>query len=164
MGFDIQKFETADYKFREKRVPVPELKTFFSDDEPAEWVIRSLTGSELAAVRDSVQRAKDMESIIEGLASGTGRDRVQAVKDALGIDGAPDDHIRRLTMLELGTVSPKVQRKHIVKLSEIAPVLFTSLTTEIMSLTGQGKSLGESIASGESQESSQASPSAPGAE
>jgi hypothetical protein len=164
MGFNIQKFETADYKFREKRVPVPELKAFFSDDEPAEWVIRSLTGAELAAVRDSVQRAKDMESIIEGLASGTGKDKVQAVKEALGIDGAPDDHIRRLTMLEIGTVSPKVQRKHIVKLSEIAPVLFTSLTTEIMSLTGQGKSLGESIASGESQESSQASPSAPGAE
>jgi hypothetical protein len=164
MGFDIQKFETADYKAREKRVPVPELKAFFGADEAAEWVIRSLTGAELASVRDSVQRAKDMESIIDGLASGGGKEKIQAVKDAMGIDGAPDDHVRRLTMLELGTVSPKVQRKHVVKLSEVAPVLFTSLTTEIMSLTGQGKSLGESIASGGSQESKQASPSAPGAD
>ena len=164
MGFDIQKFETADFKFREKRIPVPELKAFFAADEPAEWAIRSLTGAELAAVRDSVQRAKDMESIIDGLAGGNGKEKVQAVKDAMGIDGAPDDHIRRLTMLELGTVSPKIQRKHIVKLSEAFPVLFTTMSTEIMSLTGQGKSLGESIASGEIPESEQASPSAPGAD
>ena len=163
MGFDLNKFETSDYKFREKRIPVPMLSAFFNGEEP-EWVVRNLTGSELAAVRDSVQRAKDMESIVEGLASGSGKEKVEAVKDALGITGDPEDHIRRLTMLELGTVSPKIKRKHAVRLSEIFPVMFTTLTNEIMSLTGQGKSLGESIASGESQESSPASPSAPGAE
>lgn len=164
MGFDLQKFETADFKFREKKVPVPQLASFFGDGEPAEWIVRNLTGAELAAVRDSIQRAKDLESIVEGLASDSGKDKIQAVKDAMGITGDPEDHIRRLTMLELGTVSPKIQRKHAVRLGEAYPVLFTTLTHEIMSLTGQGKSLGESIASGEIQESSQVSPSAPGAE
>jgi len=161
MGFDFQKFETADYKFREKRVPVPELKSFFGEGEPAEWVVRNLTGAELAAVRDSIQRSKDIEGMIEGLAGSNAKEKIEAIKEALGVTGDSDDHIRRLTMLELGTVSPKIQRKHAVRLSEIAPVLFTSLTTEIMNLTGQGKSLGESIASGESQESKPASPSAP---
>jgi len=164
MGFDFNKFETADFKFREKRIPVPELSSFFADGDPAEWVVRNLTGAELAAVRDSVQRAKDLESIIEGLASGGGKEKVQAVMAAMGIDGGtPDDHVRRLAMLEAGTVSPKIQRKHAVRLGEVFPVLFTTLTNEIMSLTGQGKSLGESIASGEIQESSQVSPSVPGA-
>lgn len=160
MGFDIQKFETADFRFREKRIDVPELKLFFGDGEPAEWVVRNLTGSELAAVRDSVQRSKDIESIIEGLA-GSEKEKVQAVQAAMGLTGDSEDHIRRLTILELGTVSPKIKRKHAVRLSEVCPVIFTSLTTEIMSLTGQGKSLGEPIASGEIQTSGQLSPSAP---
>ena len=163
MGFDIQKFETADYKFREKRIPVPELKPFFNG-ETAEWVVRNLTGAELAAVRDSVQRSKDIEAIIEGLASKNGKDKVEAIKDALGITGDSDDYIRRLTVLELGTVSPKIARKHAVKLSEAHGVLFSTLTNEIYNLSGQGKSLGEPIASGEIPESGQVSPSAPGAE
>lgn len=163
MGFDIQKFETADFKFREKRVPVPDLKPFFNGDDPV-WTVRNLTGAELALVRDSVQRAKDLESIIDALAKGSGKDKVDAIREAMGITGDSDDYIRRLTVLELGTVSPKIQRKHAVKLSEAHGVLFTSLTNEIYQLSGQGKSLGEPIASGEIPESEQASPSAPGAE
>jgi hypothetical protein len=164
MGFDLKKFETEQYKHRERTVTVPRLAVFFGEGEAAEWIVRGLTAIEIAQVRESKKKAKDIEGVVERLASSLASDKMGAVMEALGIDGdTPDDYVQRLTMLELASVNPKITRRHAVKLADVSSVDFFRLTDEILSLTGQGK-LGESSASGTTPESGQALPSAPGAD
>ena len=164
-GFNLEKFEAEGFKARELAVPVPELSAFFDEGAEAVWRIRGLTGAEVARVKDSVQRAKDLDGLIAKLASANAKDKIAAVLEAfgLGADGESDDYVRRLTLLELGSVVPKVSRHHAVKVSEVAPLAFYRITDEIYTLTGRGK-LGESNASGTIPESGQASPSVPGAD
>lgn len=164
MGFNIKKFETEQYKHRERTIPVPRLAAFFGEGEAAEWIVRGLTAIEIAQVRESKKRAQNIEGIIERLASNVPDEKMAAIKDALGIDAeTPDDYVQRVTMLEIASVNPKVKRPHAVKLAEAAAMDFYRLTDEIMSLTGAGK-LGESSASGTTPESEQASSSVPGAD
>lgn len=164
-GFNLEKFEAEGFRSREGSVAVPELSAFFAEGVDPVWQIRGLTGSEVAKVRDSVQRAKDLDGLVAKLASSSTRDKVDAVMEAfgLGISGEADDFVRRLTLLELGSVDPKIKREHAVKVSEVAPLAFYRLTDEIYTLTGRGK-LGESNGSGTTPESGQVSPSVPGAE
>ena len=162
MVFDLSKFESEQYRHREVVVAVPELTSFFPEGAPPEWKIRGLTGIETARVRESVQRANDLEAIVSNLAAQASKEKAQAMLDALGLvrDATPDDYVRRLTMLEIGSVDPQIKRHHAVKVAEVAPLAFYRLTDEIMVLMGQGK-LSESNASGTSPESGQASPSVP---
>ena len=46
MSFNINKFETTQFKHREVVIPVPELKEFFDDDETPEWTVRGITGGD----------------------------------------------------------------------------------------------------------------------
>lgn len=148
MSFDLKKFETTNFSYREKEIDVPALKEFFSSKEKPRWKIRGLTGIELAMVRESVNKNKDIESMIEMLAGGKSEEKIGAIKEALGLsDKAPDDWVRRVTILMLGSVEPKVERSLAVRLGESHPVTFSMLTDQIQILTGQGK-LGESSASG----------------
>jgi hypothetical protein len=164
MGFDLTKFETEQYRHRESVIAVPALAKFFTEGEKAEWKVRGLTGIEIAKVRESKKRAQNIEGLIERIASNVLSEKVTAVMDALGIDAdSPDDYVQRLTMLEIGSVSPKIRRPHAVKLADVSPIEFHRLTDEIMNLTGQGK-LGESSASGTTPESGQASPLPPEAD
>jgi hypothetical protein len=148
VSFDLKKFETTNFNYREKEIDVPELKDFFSGKKKPKWKIRGLTGIELAEVRASVNRNKDIESMIEMLASDISKEKVDAFKDALGLsDKAPADWVRRVAILKLGSVDPEMNQENAVKLGETFPVTFSTLTDQIQILTGQGK-LGESSASG----------------
>ena len=164
-GFDLGRFETEQLKQREKAVPVAELAAFFGNGSPPEWRIRGLSGIEVALVHDSARRSKDLDGIIKGLASNVSSEKTDAIKAAFGIspDATPDDYVKRLTMLELGSIEPKIRRDHAVKVAEFNALVFYRLTDEIMLLTGMGKQ-SESSASGTSPESGQVSPSAPGAD
>lgn len=164
-GFNLERFEAEGFKAREAEIDVPELAAFFDEGARAVWKIRSLTASEVARVRDSVTRARDLEGLVQRLAATGAKEKAAAVLEALGIvaESEPDDFVRRLTLLELGSVEPKIARPVAVKISEVAPLAFYRLTDEIYSLTGKGK-LGESSAFGTSPESGQASPSVPGAD
>lgn len=161
--FDLERFETESFKFREAEVAVPELAQFF-DGGAAVWKIRGLTGAEVARVRDSVTRAKDLEGLVERLAASSAKDKAEAVLEVFGIGGSEaDDYVRRLTLLEIGSVAPKIRREHAVKVSEIAALAFYRLTDEIYNLTGKGK-LGESSAFGMNPESGPVLPLVPGAD
>ncbi len=164
-GFQLSRFEAESFKAREREVAVPELMEFFDEGTAAVWRIRGLTGAEVAKVRDSVTRARDLEGLVARLAAENVKDKVAAVVEAFGLatGSDADDFVRRLTLLVIGSVEPKIQRNHAVKVSEVAPLAFYRLTDEIYNLTGQGK-LGESSASGTIPESGQVSPSVPGAE
>ncbi len=160
-GFDIEKFQAETFKARESEVAVPELVPFFGEGEKAIWRVRGLTGSEVARVKDSVHRAKDVEGLVTKLA-GTMRDKVDAVIEAFGLSAGDesDDYVRRLTVLELGSIEPKIKRENAVRVADVAPMLFYRLTDEIYMLTGRGK-VGESSAFGTTPESGQASSSVP---
>jgi hypothetical protein len=160
-GFDLEKFQTETFKARESEVAVAELAPFFGEGEKAIWRVRGLTGSEVARVKDSVQRAKDVEGLVAKLA-GTMRDKIDGVMTAFGLNvgDESDDYVRRLTVLELGSIDPKIKRENAVRVADVAPILFYRLTDEIYMLTGRGK-VGESIAFGTTPESGQASPSVP---
>ena len=162
-NFDLAKFESEGFKQRERDVEVPELKAYFADG-PAIWRVRGLTASEVARVRDSVTRARDIEGLLAKLTSGNSSDKAGAVLEIFGVGGDhPDEYVRRLSVLEIGSVEPKIRREHAVKISEVAPMVFWRITDEIYTLTGQGR-VGESSASGTTPESGPALPLPPEAE
>jgi len=150
MGFKSDEFIQADFKPREHSVSVPDLKSFFDEDEDPVWVVRGLTGHEVARYQEAVTTNRDMAAIAEGLASPDNKKVVEAIREKLGIgDAVPDDIAKRIEVLVLGSVDPVVDNHLAVKLCERFPVPFYELTTKILGLTGEGYSLGKSSGSGE---------------
>jgi len=150
MAFDIEKFSGSEFNYKVLDVPVPTLKQFFEEDEPTIWQVKGLTGHELAKVNEAIKLNKDIVSIISGIASETHSEKIDAIKEALGItDNSPDDLVRRISALVFASVSPVITQEIAVKLADSFPTVFYLLTNKIFSLTGDGKSLGESKASGE---------------
>ena len=112
MGFDIEKFENANFKDRIETVPVPRLKRFFKlkkGEEPV-WIIRGLTGFESALARQEVsenQSAK-IQKILEAIGSKLPKTVADAVK-AMAIEDeedVPDDLVQRYLWLERCSVDP----------------------------------------------------------
>lgn len=153
MGFDIEKFRQAQFESRTKEIQAEALKVFFGKDEKPVFKIRNLTAEELAKVRDSVQRKKDIDSVVNLLASQGAKSKADGIKKALGWDDHPDDFVRRLTIMEIGTVDPRLERDVCVKISEVNSMLFQKITDEIMLLSGEGQKLGEPNASGTTRKS-----------
>lgn len=154
MTFDIKKFRSANFSAREKEVPVPQLEQFFNGDSKRVWVVRSLTGEELFAVRQAGEKSRNIEAVIEKLVSGDTREKIKGALEAIGISqDLPEDYVRRLEMLCRGSVRPGIEKKDAVRMAESYPMVFTNLTDEIMILTGMGKKLGELKSSGTTRKS-----------
>ena len=145
MSFDVAKFEAARIEDRTEVVPVPELKEFFEDPSKPDWTVKALDAIELAEAREAKQRNRSMETLIAGLMSSDNEDKVQAVKDALGVatDAAPDDYVWRLAVLRLGSVDPKLDEGQVVRIAKAHGFVFQKLTNKIVELSGQGMKLGE---------------------
>lgn len=148
---DLQKFLNASLVQRQATVKVPELAEFFGEDRP-EWTVRALTAAELGRANESAERgAENLKALITAMA-GEG-DKAEAVRKAMGLSNkdVPADVSRRIEMLTLASVSPKIgseQRDVVVKLAENYPTTLYSLTNKILSLTGQGADLGKRKRSG----------------
>lgn len=142
--FDFEKFDNAQFTFVSKKIKVPELKSFFDENEKPEWEIRGLTGHELAIVNEAAETASKTRAIIEAVGAGT----PEAIKKGLQTmlnkndEATPEDMARRHKMLEFGSV-PACPEHIAVKLSHNKPTVFYRLTNEIIRLTGDGASLGE---------------------
>lgn len=145
--FDVQKFEASSPKFkhREDTVPVPTLSKFFEEGEKPEFKIRGLEGPEIAVARQAMQTNRSLETMVEGLLSSNNDDKVQAIKDALGVasETCPDDYVYRVAVLYLGSVEPKLDQNQAVLIAVTNGVAFYNLTNKILQLTGMGKVLGE---------------------
>jgi hypothetical protein len=145
--FKIADFNKCAFSARETRVPVPDLATFF-DGEPV-WVVRGLTGEELARVNEAAETARNLAAIAEGLVSPGERAKISAMRELLGLtDKVPVDLVKRIEMLLLASVAPAVDRPFAVKLADAYPIEFYTLTGEILKLTGQGKQPGKPKGSG----------------
>ena len=154
MTFDIEKFSNADLKQRQTKVKVPELKDFFSEGEDPIWTVKGLTGEDHARVNEAVKQNKDLGALVQGLLTGTTEEKVEAIRESLGMtDETPDDIARRIAMLKYGSVEPECSQEMAVKIARSFVIVLFSLTNEIMRLTGLGSTLGESSASGQTSES-----------
>jgi hypothetical protein len=157
MPFDMAKFESVKIVDRTEEVPVPELQSFFEDEEIGEgetraivpgkavWTVKALGGLEIAEAREAMARNRSLEALLSGLISGDSKEKVQALKDSLGIasDTAPDDYVYRLACLRLGSVDPVLNEEQAVRLALAFSVTFYNLTNKILQLSGMGKRLGE---------------------
>jgi hypothetical protein len=155
MGFDIEKFRSTKFMPREEDISVPDLAEFFAEDEKPVWRLRGLTGPEMAKVNEAVTQNKNLAETLEKIVSQVASEKTEAILEALSLtDNVPDDIVRRIALLKMGSVEPKMTQEACVKMAEYFPVPFYSLTTKVIELTGHGyKNLGESIASGQTNES-----------
>lgn len=160
MGFDTKKFGKEKFTPREQDVPVPDLKDYFGDGEPAVWRVRGLTGIEIGQSAEASSRNQTMISILEGLTSTSSKDKVDAVKNLIGLGSdAPQDVAKRIEHLVLASINPVCTQDIAVKLCEAFPIEFYQITNTIMELTGKGKMPGKQMPSGTMKESEPVSPS-----
>jgi hypothetical protein len=148
---DLDKFLNESFAPRQVTVKVPEIADYFGEDE-AVWTVRGLTAAELGRANESADRgAENNRALIDAL-TGDG-DKAAAFKKALGISDAevPADVSRRIELLTAGSVSPAIgidKREVVVRLAETFPTVFYNLSTQILSLTGQGAEVGKRKPSG----------------
>jgi hypothetical protein len=147
MAFDQKLFMKTKFTAREEAVPVPELKVFFGD-EPAEWLVRGLTGVELGQANEAAEKNKSISAMIEGLMSSNKKETVEAVKKLIGTGQTPQDVAKRIEMFIFGSVNPVADIELALKLCENYPVEFIQLTNKITQLTGKGRIPGKLQGSG----------------
>ena len=149
MSFNTQKFMNVNFTPRTKEVPVPDLKEWFDKDETPIFKVRGLTGNELARVHEAVDKHKNISGILDGILSTKSKDKIEAIRAAIGIDAdVPSEIAKRLEMLTIGSVDPEISLEVAVKISETFPIEFYQLTTAISELTGQGHISGKPKPSG----------------
>lgn len=140
MGFDAERFRAAKLAPRTERVEVEALAPFFGPDEAPVWTVRGLSAVELHRCAEAGKRQGTVESIVSALASKA--DQVAAVRRALGLtQDTPGEIAKRLEMLTLASVEPRIELPDAVKLAESFPVEFMVLTNKITELTGKGADL-----------------------
>ena len=144
MGFDKDKFQNANFYYREQEMPVPTLKMFFDKDEDPVWTVRGLTASELGDVNDASKQNRALSELVEAFVSENYTEKIGAVKESLGLtDSVPEEVVRGIAMLRQGSVSPTCPQEMAVTLAETFPVVFYELWRKVLELTSMGQSLGE---------------------
>lgn len=142
MPFNKKEFMKTEMKPRMGEVPVPDLKIFFADGEKPVWKVRNLTGHELGIINEAAARNESISAIIDGIVSTSDKDKVEAIKAALGLgNSTPQDVARRIEMLMVGSVEPTVNRELAVKLCTHHPIEFWQITQKITELTGKGSEI-----------------------
>jgi len=150
MAFDEKKFMNTKFTPREREVKVPDMKDFFEPKEPPVFRVRGLTGNELATVHEAVEKHKNIAALIEGLLSKGTEEKIEAIRNALGVSSdVPGEIARRLEMITIGAVQPVITLEIAVKFCEVYPIEFYEVTTAISELTGRGQVPGKPKPSGE---------------
>lgn len=156
MAFNEKKFMNTNFTPRTKDVKVPDMKDFFDKDSEPVFRVRGLTGNELARVHEAVHKHRDVAGLISGLLSGQSQEKIDSIRTALGVtDDVPAEIARRLEMISIASVDPKITLEVAVKFCEIYPIEFYSVTGTISELTGEGQIPGKPKPSGETKASKQ---------
>ncbi len=150
---NIKKFSASKWKHRTDTVQTPELAPWCAEDEKAECIVRNLDAVELACANEAAGQASKRAAIAEGLA-GRGAEITDAIRQFIGAAGdAPADHVRRLELLQLGSVKPVFDLPAAMHLATNLPATFMLLTNRILELTGMGAEPGKPKGSGKSRAS-----------
>jgi hypothetical protein len=138
MPFDSKKFMKQEFERRTESVKVPDLKAWFGDDDPV-WVVKGLTGVELARVNEAGSKNVLSAQLLEMVMAKSDKETVASLKQQMGLgDDTPADVAKRLELLVSGSVKPEVSLELAVKLAETFPIEFATLTNSVMTLTGKG--------------------------
>lgn len=141
MPFEITKFMKGGFEPRTEKVLVPTLKDWFSEGEKPEWLVRNLTGRELALSQEAQSKTKNLALAIEAIAVTGGTDKLEAMRKIMGVStDNPNELNKRLDMLVYASITPEVTLDVAVKLAENFPLEFMKITTQIILLTGLGAS------------------------
>ncbi len=148
---DTDKFMKQEYRPREGTVFVTALSDYFEEGKEPVYKVRGLTATELAQAEETAEKNKNVMALVEAMAGGTGKDKVDAVKKALGFDSeeVPNELAKKLEYVTLGSVDPVITLDVAVKMAECHPIEFMSISREILVLTGQGHVPGKQKPSGE---------------
>ena len=147
MAFNQKAFMQAQFVPRTARVDVPGLTDFFGGDD-AVWQVRGQTASEIAAAMEASQKHQNIDAIIKAIASN--KDQIAELKRAVGVStDTPAEIIKRLEQLVQCSVEPAITLDVAVKIAEVRPIEFYTLTNEILKLTGLGMDVKKPKASGE---------------
>lgn len=137
MGFNTEAFMAADFAARTEAVPFPNLAEFFADGETAEFLVRGLSANEVLQTHAASTKQNGIDAVVKAIASQ--KDQVELIRRALGLSGdILGETARRIELLVLGCVAPKLTHAHVVKLAEKFPSEFIGLTTKIAELSAQG--------------------------
>jgi len=155
-GFDSNGFARAGFEPRTEKIEIKEFSSFFPEDEKPIFKVRGLTADEVARTNDAAKTNKIAESLLTALTTMNEQDIVSALKEQLGYGEEVNSDIqRRIELIIYGSVEPKLPRELIVKMGEVYPTAFYSLSNKITELTGLGQVMGKQKPSGETQESKQ---------
>ncbi len=145
MSFNQDKYQEATFEFREREVPVPELKDFFPEGDRLVWRVRNLTGLELFSVHEAVERNNRKVEAVEALFGGDRKERIEALQMLACVhpDLTPTEYVRRLETFKCGSVDPKVNHDFAVKFAHNHGHLFSRISGEILLLTVQGAEPGK---------------------
>ena len=153
MSFDPQRFSLALLAPRQAEVAVPDLKPWFGSDESPVWIVRGLTGDDIARASEAADKAAKIRAAVQALLA-AGEARQEAFAAILGVgDDVPDDLIKRYEHLMAGSVEPPCDRELAIKLFAAFPVVAYQLTNKILELTGLGADPGKVPGSGPTPES-----------
>lgn len=145
---DIERLVSMPLTPREEKVPVPQLACLFPDGEEPVWIVRGLTGEEMARVEEESQRHSIMRAVIQVMnnaAHAKGNELVEAIERLVGYGpDVPESLCRQHGQLVYGSVYPKIDRPTAVKLSQGVPAIMRLLREVIKNLTEQGPDLGKS--------------------
>lgn len=146
MKFDQDKFRNRRYVDRRVVVKVPALIDFFPDGEPAEMMVRGLTGEELAnAIQEMKQNRAASKVICDLDATETFKEALRTVVKGTG-GTVTDSYALGLAMVRIGT---GLDHDVVVRIGMNFPVVLEELRGQIDILTGMGRATeGESNASG----------------
>lgn len=140
MGFDTKAFDKAKFEDRTEKVPVPDLTEWFDEGDDAVFVVRGLTGKELAICNEAAAKAKNLQAMIEAMSSNQASEKIEAMREMLGVtESVPDDLAKRHEQFARGSVDPDMTHESAVKFAATFPVEFYQITNKIMELTGQGR-------------------------
>jgi hypothetical protein len=139
MAINLDAFQAAEFVARTETVQVPQLADFCTEGSPPQIIVRGLTASELQRAMDAGTRQNGIDTVIKAIASQ--KEQVAQIRQALGISAdVPGEIAKRIEMLVLGCVSPKLTHANAVKIGEVCPVEFYEITSKITMLTGKGGS------------------------
>lgn len=146
MSFDLEGFRGTSLAPRQLSVPVPDLAAFFKEGAEPVWVVRGLTGEEIARANETDTRYRAVAAAVEALANSAAAksDQADALSSLIGYgDQVPQDLAKRFDHLVFGSVAPEVDRALVVKLFAAYPIVAYTLTNKILELTGLGPDLGK---------------------
>lgn len=142
MGFDVEAYTAEKFEDRTLEFPVPDLKSWFGPEDKLVFLLRGLTGAELAIVREHLERRRDAQKLLsEAEGKGLPAAKVDAARVLLGMVGGniPEEHARYIYVVSMGCVEPVITEAASVQLGKNHPIEFRAIAMAILGLTGQGR-------------------------